>query len=103
MTLTSYPRLRIDDSIDNVPFHAVIFPGSQIGTGEKWTMVHHLSTTEYLNYENGKFSKSRGIGVFGTSAKDTGVPPDVWRYYLLKNRPETGDTQFEWKYFIVSN
>ena len=64
-------------------------------------MLHHLSTTEYLNYENGKFSKSRGIGVFGTSAKDTGVPPDVWRYYLLKNRPETGDTQFEWKYFVV--
>lgn len=88
---------------DNVPFHSVIFPGSQIGTGQKWTMLHHLSTTEYLNYENGKFSKSRGVGVFGTNAKDTGVPPDVWRYYLLKNRPETSDTQFEWKYFIEQN
>lgn len=88
---------------DNVPFHAVIFPGSQIGTGEKWTMLHHLSTTEYLNYESGKFSKSRGVGVFGNNARDTNVPPDVWRYYLLKNRPETGDTQFEWKYFIEQN
>lgn len=88
---------------DNVPFHSVIFPGSQIGTKERWTMLHHLSTTEYLNYENGKFSKSRGVGVFGTNAKDTGIPPDVWRYYLLKNRPETGDTQFEWKYFIEQN
>ncbi|KAI2831121.1 hypothetical protein CBS133816_2957 [Aspergillus niger] len=88
---------------DNVPFHSVIFPGSQLGTKEKWTMLHHLSTTEYLNYEGGKFSKSRGIGVFGTSAKETGVPPDVWRYYLLKNRPETGDTQFEWRSFVESN
>ena len=88
---------------DNVPFHTVIFPGSQIGTGDKWTMLHHLSTTEYLNYENGKFSKSRGVGVFGNNAKDTGVHPDVWRYYLLKNRPETGDTQFEWKSFIDGN
>lgn len=88
---------------DNVPFHSVIFPGSQIGTKERWTKLHHLSTTEYLNYENGKFSKSRGVGVFGTNAKDTGIPPDVWRYYLLKNRPETGDTQFEWKYFIEQN
>ena len=88
---------------DNVPFHSVIFPGSQIGTAEQWTMLHHLSTTEYLNYENGKFSKSRGVGVFGNNAKDTGVPPDVWRYYLLKNRPETSDTQFEWKYFIEQN
>ena len=88
---------------DNVPFHTVIFPGSQIGTRDKWTMLHHLSTTEYLNYENGKFSKSRGVGVFGNNAKDTGVPADVWRYYLLKNRPETGDSQFEWKYFIEQN
>lgn len=37
---------------DNVPFHTVIFPGSQIGTGDKWTMLNHLSTTEYLNYED---------------------------------------------------
>lgn len=72
---------------DNVPFHSVIFPGSQIGTKESWTMLHHLSTTEYLNYESGKFSKSRGVGVFGNNAKDTGVPADVWRYYLLKHRP----------------
>lgn len=88
---------------DNVPFHTVIFPGSQLGTGDKWTMLNHLSTTEYLNYENGKFSKSRGVGVFGDGAKETGVPPSVWRYYLLANRPETGDTQFEWKSFIAAN
>ena len=88
---------------DNVPFHTVIFPGCLIGTGENWTKLHHISTSEYLNYENGKFSKSRGVGVFGNSAKETGVPADVWRYYLLKNRPETGDTQFEWKYFIEQN
>lgn len=88
---------------DNVPFHSVIFPGCQLGSGDNWTMLHHLSATEYLNYENGKFSKSRGIGVFGNNAKETGIPPDVWRYYLLKNRPESGDTQFEWGSFIESN
>lgn len=88
---------------DNVPFHTVIFPGSQMGTGDKWTMLNHLSTTEYLNYENGKFSKSRGVGVFGDGAKETGIPPSVWRYYLLANRPETQDSQFEWKAFIAAN
>jgi methionyl-tRNA synthetase len=88
---------------DNVPFHTVIFPGSQIGTGDKWTMLNHLSTTEYLNYENGKFSKSRGVGVFGDTAKNTGIPPSVWRYYLLANRPETSDSQFEWSSFIAAN
>ncbi|KAL5345917.1 methionine--tRNA ligase mes1 [Pseudogymnoascus australis] len=88
---------------DNVPFHTVIFPGSQIGTGDKWTKLNHVSTTEYLNYEGGKFSKSRGVGVFGDTAKDTGIPPSVWRYYLMANRPETSDTQFEWKAFIAAN
>ncbi|KAI9801316.1 MAG: putative methionine--tRNA ligase, cytoplasmic protein rar1 [Piccolia ochrophora] len=88
---------------DNVPFHTVIFPASQIGTGDRWTMLNHLSTTEYLNYESGKFSKSRGIGVFGNSAQETGVPPAVWRYFLLSSRPETGDTQFEWRSFITKN
>jgi methionyl-tRNA synthetase len=27
----------------------------------------------------------------------------VWRYYLLKNRPESSDTQFEWRSFIDGN
>lgn len=88
---------------DNVPFHTVVFPSSQLGTGDKWTMLNTLSTTEYLNYEHGKFSKSRNIGVFGNSAKATGVSADVWRYYLLLRRPETSDTEFEWDSFIAAN
>jgi methionyl-tRNA synthetase len=36
----------------------------------------------------GKFSKSRGVGVFGNDVKTTNVPVEVWRYYLLTNRPE---------------
>ena len=35
-------------------------------------------------------------GVFGNDAKDTGIPTDVWRYYLLSNRPEVQDTEFRW-------
>ncbi|KAG1073317.1 hypothetical protein G6F41_002728 [Rhizopus arrhizus] len=88
---------------DNVPFHSVIFPGNQMGTGENWTMVNHISTCEYLNYEGGKFSKSRNVGVFGNNAKDTGIPPSVWRYYLLSVRPETSDSMFTWNEFITKN
>jgi len=88
---------------DNVPFHTVIWPSMLLGTEENWTLLHHISTTEYLQYENGKFSKSRNVGVFGNSAKDTAVSPSVWRYYLLANRPETSDTQFNWGAFILRN
>jgi methionyl-tRNA synthetase len=44
---------------------------------------------EYLNYEDGKFSKSRGTGVFGNQAKETGISADVFRFYLLYVRPES--------------
>ncbi|KAH6655474.1 methionyl-tRNA synthetase [Truncatella angustata] len=88
---------------DNTPFHTVIFPATQLGTGDKWTQLNTLSTTEYLNYETGKFSKSRGVGVFGDTAQEIGIPPSVWRYYLLGSRPETGDTQFLWSDFVAAN
>jgi methionyl-tRNA synthetase len=62
-------------------------------------MLHHMSSTEYLNYESGKFSKSRGIGVFGTDVMETGIPADVWRFYIFYNRPEKADALFTWKDF----
>ncbi|KAL4583768.1 hypothetical protein LXL04_008351 [Taraxacum kok-saghyz] len=81
---------------DNVPFHTVMFPSTLLGTEESWTMMKTISVTEYLNYETGKFSKSKGVGVFGNDAKDTNIPVEVWRYYLLTNRPEVSDTLFTW-------
>lgn len=85
---------------DNIPFHTVIFPASLLGTGKPWTMLHHLNSTEYLNYEDTKFSKSRGIGVFGTDVRTTGIPTDLWRFYLLLNRPERQDSAFVWNEFF---
>jgi methionyl-tRNA synthetase len=84
---------------DNIPFHTVIFPSSLLGSGDNWTMLHHMSSTEYLNYESGKFSKSRGVGVFGTDVMETGIPADVWRFYIFYNRPEKADALFTWKDF----
>jgi methionyl-tRNA synthetase len=85
---------------DNIPFHTVLFPASLIGTGHQWTLLHHINSTEYLNYEDSKFSKSRGIGVFGTDVKKTGIPIDLWRFYLLAIRPEKNDTFFSWSDFF---
>lgn len=59
--------------------------------------------TEYLNYEDTKFSKSRGVGVFGDMAKDTGIPSDVWRFYLLYVRPEGQDSAFSWADMATKN
>jgi methionyl-tRNA synthetase len=84
---------------DNIPFHTVIFPSSLLGDGRGWTFLHHMSSTEYLNYEGTKFSKSKGVGVFGNDALDSGIPADVWRFYIYYNRPEKSDVFFVWSDF----
>ena len=68
---------------DNVPFHTVIFPATLLGTRQPWTLMKSISVTEYLNYEGGKFSKSRGVGVFGNDAKETGIPVEASLLYGL--------------------
>lgn len=89
---------------DNVPFHTVMFPATLMGINKQYPIVNTLSSCEYLNYEQGKFSKSNNTGVFGDDAINIsnylGIGEDYWRYYLLKNRPETHDSPFTWVTFI---
>ena len=85
---------------DNIPFHSIIFPGCQLGSKKNWTMVHHMNSTEFLNYENKKFSKSRGVGIFGPDVMSLEYPVDFWRFYLLSVRPEKQDSNFLWVDFF---
>lgn len=64
---------------DNIQFHTVFFPCTLIGADQNWKLVDALSTTEYLNYEKIKFSKSNNTGVFGNDAIETDIPSEVWR------------------------
>jgi methionyl-tRNA synthetase len=82
---------------DNIPFHTVIFPATLMGADEGYTLLYQISVNEYLTYQGGAFSKSRGIGVFCNDAIASGIPPDVWRYYFFINRPEKQDTHFYWE------
>lgn len=88
---------------DNVPFHSVIFPACLLGAEDGYSVVTHMIATEYLNYEDTKFSKSRNTGVFGDQAESTGIPADVYRFYLLYLRPESQDTAFSWDDFMLKN
>ena len=84
---------------DNIPFHSVIFPATLLASGQNWTTLHHLNSTEYLNYEKEKFSKSKSIGIFGTDVAELPFPIDYWRYYLMRVRPERQDSAFSWDDF----
>jgi len=88
---------------DNIPFHTILFPAFLIGTKDNYTLMSRISVNEFLNYEGGQFSKSRNIGVFGDDAVSTGLSPDVFRYYLMINRPERNDSDFSWDDFLKKN
>ena len=77
---------------DNILFHSIISPASLIATAHPWLRPTQIAATEYLRYEGGKFSKSDNLGVFGDQCQDTSIPADVWRYYLLRIRPESFDS-----------
>jgi methionyl-tRNA synthetase len=88
---------------DNVPFHSVMFPSTLLAVNKNYTVVNNIMATEYLNYESGKFSKSRGLGVFGNDVQETGIDADIYRFYLAAARPEGQDSSFSWSDLITRN
>ncbi len=86
---------------DNVPFHTLSFPATILGSGEPWKLVDYLKSFNYLNYDGGQFSTSRGRGVFMDQALSI-LPSDYWRWWLLSHAPETSDAEFTWENFQAS-
>ena len=74
------------------------FPATILGSGEPWKLVDYIKSFNYLNYEGGQFSTSRGRGVFMDQALDL-LPADYWRWYLTANAPEGSDAAFTWEGF----
>lgn len=83
---------------DNVAFHTVSFPVTILGSGEPWKTVNHLKAFNWVNWYGDKFSTSQKRGVFMDQALAI-LPPDYWRWYLMANAPEGGDTAFTWETF----
>jgi methionyl-tRNA synthetase len=83
---------------DNVPFHTLSFPATILGSGEPWKLVDYIKSFNYLNYDGGQFSTSRGRGVFMDQALEI-LPSDYWRWWLLSNAPESSDAEFTWDLF----
>jgi len=83
---------------DNVPFHTLSFPATILGSGEPWKLVDYIKSFNYLNYDGGQFSTSRGRGVFMDQALEI-LPADYWRWWLLSNAPENSDAEFTWENF----
>ncbi len=90
---------------DNVPFHAVIFPAMLQGQGD-FIAADTVVGNEYLNVVNRKTgkaekaSKSKGNMITVQWALEH-FAPDVLRYYLCANAPESKDADFDWDEFML--
>ncbi|MFX1396585.1 MAG: methionine--tRNA ligase [Promethearchaeota archaeon] len=89
---------------DNIIFHLIVFPGLLLAYNkgkkleDQFVLPYNVSSTEFLMYENDKFSKSRGVGIWIDQALEL-APVDYWRFSLIYSRPEKSDTSFLWSEF----
>ncbi|MFE5594806.1 methionine--tRNA ligase [Streptomyces sp. NPDC056549] len=86
---------------DNVPFHTVMFPATELGVREPWKKVDVVKGFNWLTYYGGKFSTSQRRGVFTDVALEL-LPSDYWRYFLIANAPESDDSSFTWEHFTAT-
>ncbi len=78
---------------DNIVFHTLILPGLLLGINENFLLPDKIVSTEYLNFHDQKFSKSKGIGMTILEALEK-YNADTLRFHLIKNGPETKDANF---------
>ena len=78
---------------DNIVFHSIILNCLLLGQEEKYHLVDMIVSAEYLNFNDQKFSKSKGIGMTALEALDI-YESDSLRYHLISKGPEKKDTNF---------
>ena len=86
---------------DNIPFHSLILPALLLGQ-DNLQLPDHIISSEYLTIEGKKLSTSRNWAIWVPEIIDR-YHPDSIRYFLLKNGPETRDSNFSWDAFINSH
>lgn len=82
---------------DNIPFHSIIWPAILMGIGGM-NLPYNIPANEYLMFNGGKLSKSRGGSIDVPSVLEK-YDVDAIRYYLSVNMPDTHDSEFSWDDF----
>ena len=87
---------------DNIVFHTLILPGLLIGLNENFHLPDTIVSTEYLNFNDQKFSKSKGIGLTTLEALNK-FDAETLRFHLIKNGPESKDSNFTEEDYIMTH
>lgn len=78
---------------DNIVFHSVILNGLLLGLEENYHLVDTIVSTEYLNINDEKISKSKGNGITTLEMLEK-YNSDSLRFHFINNGPEKKDTNF---------
>lgn len=78
---------------DNIPFHTIIFPALLLSLKNDFQLPNHIISSEFLNVDDAKISKSLGNGI---AVKDLlkKYSPDTIRYCFISQAPEKKDANF---------
>ena len=88
---------------DNIVFHCIIFP-VMLHSSNQYIVPDNVPANEFMNLEGDKMSTSRGWSIeMHEFLADFPDKPDVLRYSMLTNLPETKDSEFTWKDFQAKN
>jgi len=88
---------------DNIVFHCIVFPAMLKAHGD-YLLPVNVPANQFLNFEGRKFSKSKGWGIeqheYLETFKDFPNKEDALRYVLIRNMPESRDSDFKWDDFV---
>lgn len=87
---------------DNIVFHCLIFPSILNAHGD-YIMPVNVPANQFVNLEGDKLSTSKNWAVWVHEYLDE-LPgkEDELRYCMIKNMPETKDSEFTWKSYQES-
>lgn len=87
---------------DNIVFHSIIFPGLLLSLQDGYNLPDVIVSSEYLNFNNEKASKSKGNAISAIDATEK-LNSDTIRFHLINNGPEKKDTNFSLSEYVETH
>lgn len=78
---------------DNIPFHTIIYPALLLSLDQGYQLPQHIISSEYLNVNDEKISKSKGNGITAADLVRN-YDPDSVRFTMIFQAPERKDSNF---------
>lgn len=96
------PTIYMVHGKDNIVFHSIIFNALLLAMKKDYHLVNTIVSSEYLNINDEKISKSKGNGIPAIELVEKyGVDP--LRFHLINNGPEKKDSNFTIESLVATN